>query len=35
MDVTKKHPAREQRPEDRVRNFSEVSLGYAEETALA
>ena len=35
MDVTKKHPAREQRPEDRVRNFSEVSLGYDEETALA
>ncbi len=34
MDVTKKHPAREQRPEDRVRNFSEVSLGYDEETAL-
>ena len=35
MDVTKKHPAREQRPEDRVRNFSEVSLGYDEETTLA
>ena len=35
MDVTRKHPAREQRPEDRVRNFSEVSLGYDEETALA
>ncbi len=34
MDIKKKHPAREQAPEERIRNFTEVSLGYDEETAV-
>jgi glutamate synthase (NADPH/NADH) small chain len=34
MDIKKKHPAREQAPEARVKNFTEVSLGYDEETAM-
>ena len=34
MDIMKKHPAREQAPEARVKNFFEVSLGYDEETAV-
>ena len=35
MDMNKKHPAREQAAEVRRHNFSEVSLGYDEETALS
>ncbi len=34
MDIKKKHPAREQAPAARVQNFTEVSLGYDEETAM-
>ena len=34
MDIKKKHPAREQAPEARIQNFTEVSLGYDEETAM-
>ena len=34
MDIMKKHPAREQAPELRIKNFFEVSLGYDEETAV-
>lgn len=34
MDIKKKHPAHEQAPAERIKNFSEVSLGYDEETAI-
>ena len=30
----KRHPMPEQKPEERVRNFSEVALGYAAQTAM-
>jgi glutamate synthase (NADPH/NADH) small chain len=34
-DVKKKHPMEEQKPEERVKNFSEVPFGYDIDTAVA
>lgn len=34
MNVTPRNPMREQKPEDRIKNFNEVPLGYDEETAI-
>ena len=35
MDVLKKVPVREQKPEVRAKNFDEVCLGYNKEEAMA